>query len=55
VVYYTIFKGIYDVDTMNKSGLRKSSMEREKKRMNKSRDYWGIILTPSYPAPSQSR
>jgi len=40
---------------MNRSGLRRSGVKREKRGMSKSKGDWDIVLTPSHPTSSQSR
>jgi len=55
VVHHTIPRRIHNANVMNRSGMRKSSVKREKRGKNKSKGDWNIILTTSYPASSQSR
>jgi len=55
VIHHTISRRIHNVNIMNRSGMRKSSVKREKRRMKKSKGDWDIILTTSYSASSQSR
>jgi len=37
VIYYTISKGVYDADTVSRSGLRKGCMRREEREMDGGR------------------
>jgi len=55
VIHHTISRRIHNANIVNRSGLRKSSMKREKRGMNKSKGDWDIVLTTSHPASSQSR
>jgi len=55
VIHDAISRRIHDANIMNRNGLRKSSVKREKRGMSKSKSDWNIILTPSHPASSQSR
>jgi len=55
MIHHTIPRRIHNANIMNRSGMRKSSVRKEKGGMNKSKGDWDIILTTSYLASSQSR